>query len=129
MSMRIDDIFELVKEHPCSTTTDLMYLIYADIESRPYNERVTARNIISKRLWRLHKQGYVEPVPDTKPTAWKPFGSDTIACKCNFKASRGKSLRARCREYGMAESTVRGRIKRGWSVEDALSIPVIKVIK
>lgn len=118
--MRIDDIFELVKQYPCTTATELMYLFDANIDSKSRNDRIIARNKISKRLWRLYRQGYVEPIPDSRPVKWRLFGSGEIVR--NYKSS-GKSMRARCRENGIAESTVRYRIKRGWSVEDALTIP------
>lgn len=32
------------------------------------------------------------------------------------------SVQALCREYGMLDSTVRMRVKRGWTVEEALNI-------
>lgn len=123
MFVHIDEIENLVKEHPYSTTQDLMKLFYTDIESKSHYDRVVARNKINKRLWKLYRQGHIEPVPDSKPTMWKALGIGEIARKRECKVEKGKSLKARCKECGMAESTVRGRIKRGWSVEDALTIP------
>ena len=41
----------------------------------------------------------------------------------------GKSLTVRewGRETGISDATIRERLKRGWSVEDALTIPVLKM--
>lgn len=68
----------------------------------------------------LAKFGFIECVPDTRPNVWVLTGSKSPIEMPKIE----KSFHAKCKERGIKESTVRGRIKRGWSEEDALNTPV-----
>lgn len=51
------------------------------------------------------------------------FGRTPRTLKAYAKKHK-MSIRALCKLHGLAESTVRMRVKRGWSIERALSTPV-----
>lgn len=53
--------------------------------------------------------------------AWL-FGKKKPVTLAEYAEARGLSIRALCKEYGMLDSTVRMRVKRGWTVEEALNI-------
>lgn len=53
--------------------------------------------------------------------AWL-FGKKKPVTLAEYAKARGMSIRALCKECGMSASTVRTRVKWGWTVEEALNI-------
>lgn len=52
--------------------------------------------------------------------------TETVAPETIVVAGEEMSIRAAAKRFGFIHATLRGRLKSGWSVEDALSIPVDK---
>ena len=132
IDVRIGDVLKIVEEHPCSTVKEIVKLLDVEYDSRSYNDRLLIYRKVDEKLRTLRKQGHVESI-STSPLLWRLLGSD--ATRDNFDDIKRlvtlngecKSLRAWCIALGMKDSTVRMRIKRGWSVERALTTPARKL--
>lgn len=120
--VRQEDVLEIVRNNPYCTTKEIARHLDSEFDTRPHNERVSLPEKIRLRLYALRKFGIVEPVPNTRPQQWREVG-----CEIAKDIEPYVSLRAKCKEVGMSYSTVGMRIKRGWSVEKALSTPVRKL--
>lgn len=115
MFVRTDDVLELVKSHPKLPPIEICKLLNENYDSLPYLERRNTLGKVQKCMLKLRNQGYIDHI-EHQPGRPSHVSFD----------GRSQSLRAWAMEYEIAESTVRTRIKRGWSFEKALTTPVKK---
>lgn len=121
MCANMIDVLEAIKTSPGLTAIELKDMMGCDL------------SMIWNRIYRLEKQGYV--VRECYTDRW--FATDSITPLKKAKKKKKKELRVIerdgqskclkewCRELGMNYTTVRGRIDQyGWSVEDALTVPI-----
>lgn len=125
ISIRVNNVLDIVKASPGCTTKDVCRTIGAEGDPIQCEK-------VRKLLVRLVHQGYVvDSTTDARRTWYvvdgplRPKGMKGRERRLSVTyKGRTELLTDWCRELGMDYHVVKHRLSKGWSVEDAFELPV-----
>ena len=129
-----NDVLESVKEYPNCTASELFKILFKDVNDISDVEKKNSLKSIQRCLRRLWETGFVEPSDEiSNVKRWvvcegTPKNPRNKVKKTTWRMieynGESKCIKHWCDELGLNYGTVKVRLSKGWSVEEAFEHPV-----